>query len=200
MDYSSSNSEVEEIVEGSNQCPLVEWYRFKQCTIATCKNFSTKCKSNCMQLDRIEPKGTKVISDAELHLYKFPDEAVSTRLIALRRKKAVSQVKNILILKHFIAYLKEVQVKASKINLKYESDLIDRYKNKYPFKIKRLGFEDWMWPFITDEVVFSTYKTRAHAKRDPTNELSLVTLKDILSITEPRLIALRDSIRVRRDK
>lgn len=140
-----------------NTCIYVEGYKFYECVIKTCKNFTEGTKSKCLAVDRVQPVGNKIISDAELHLYKFTDAKVSTRLVSIKRKKAVTRVKAILILNAFIEFIKENYKPKDKM---YSGKMVEKLELDYPLRIQKLQFYNWMWPYLTSKKVYKKFVTK----------------------------------------
>lgn len=134
-------------------CPLVGWYQFHSCTIKTCKNYTSETAHKCLELDRKKPVSTKTFSDAELNLYKMRDRGVSTRLVQMHRKSAIQNVKAILILQEYIAYIAQ-RFSPGAVFTKVE---LLRLEKEYPLKIKRLAWSNWMWEYALDEKVWSEF-------------------------------------------
>lgn len=140
-----------------HSCIYVENFQFHECTINSCKNHTEVTITKCLAIDRVQPSGNKIISDAELHLYKFSDRKVSTRLISIKRKKAIMRVKGILILHAFIDYIRDgYREKAKK---EYTCKIIDKLESSYPLKVRKLQFENWMWPYLTSKKVWRKFAT-----------------------------------------
>lgn len=138
-------------------CPLVPWYQFNQCDIKTCKNYTTETPRHCLELDRKKPEGTKQFSDAELNLYKFKSRHISTRLVQIRRKEAIQNVKNILVLKRFVEWLADNFQPKPGFRLKPD---MRRLEKDYPLKVKRLGWKNWMWAYVLDNKTWETFCQR----------------------------------------
>lgn len=171
------------LVDEVNTCPYVDWYKFKTCGVKTCKNWTSKTKSHCLAIDREAPTGNKVISDAEIHLFKFHKDGVSTRLVSMRRKKAVGKVKCILALHGFIEYIRtEHSAQRSKV---FKHDLISEAEKSYPLKIKRLGFQNWMWAVMTSK---KHYKLFASTGR---GECAAFGLHELLDMDQQTVENLR---------
>lgn len=137
-------------------CPYQDWYKFKQCTIHTCKNHTTQTAHHCLAVDRVQPTGNKIISDAEIHYYKFHAEGISTKYVSIKRKEAMGRVVAILALRSFIEYLKEKYDEEKPIY--YVHKKIAARELAYPLKIGKLQFENWMWKYITDPKVFRQFR------------------------------------------
>jgi hypothetical protein len=152
----------------------VEWYRFRKCTIKTCKNFTEATKTKCLAIDRRPPEGTKIISDEELKLFKFYGDNISTRLVSIRRKKAQQRVEAILALYKLISYIKEMADSKSHELIFTRPDLL-AIEKKYPLRIKKLGFKNWMWDYILDEDTLSRFYTTI---------TSDVTISQMLDVTD----------------
>lgn len=167
-------------------CPYIEWYKFRQCTIKTCRNFTSATSSRCLAIDRVQPIGNKVISDAELHLFKFPDSGVSTRFISIKRKKAVLRVKSILILHAFIDFIKQNY----KPDERYWSNkLVERLELEYPLRILKLGYMNWMLPYVTSKKVYEKFAAKKGG------ECGLFKPNMLLCMTEMKFKALRKSLK-----
>ena len=165
----------------THSCQYVEWYKFKQCSVRTCKNFSDTTSSKCLAIDRVQPSGNKVISDAELHLFKFAEAGVSTRLISLKRKKAVTRVKAILILREFIEYIKQHH----KPDHRYWSGkVVEKVEIEYPLRVMRLGYMNWMLPYLTCSTVYAKFAAK-HG-----GECLLFKVNVLLDMTELKFKAL----------
>ena len=140
-----------------HSCVYVEGYRFYECVIKTCKNFTDVTKTKCLAIDRVQPVGNKIISDAELHLYKFTDTRVSTRLVSIKRKKAVTRVKAILILNSLIEFIRENYKPGEKA---YSGKMVEKLELDYPLRIRKLQFYNWMWPYLTSKKVYKKFVTK----------------------------------------
>lgn len=138
-------------------CIYVEQFKFRECTIKTCKNFTPVTATKCLAIDRVQPVGNKIISDAELHLYKYSDEKVSTRLISLKRKKAIMRVKAILILHSLIEYIRDNYKSKGQV---FASALVTEIESEYPLKVRKLQFQNWMWPYLTSKKVWRKFATK----------------------------------------
>lgn len=143
--------------EKINSCPYVQWFEFKKCTIRSCKNYNDITENKCLAIDRIKPEGAKIISDAELHLYKLKDLNISTRLVQIKRKKFVDRVKQIVILFEYINFIKKNKIGGGVFT---KQCLIDLEK-EYPLKLKRLGWENWMWEYALDLDVWNEFVTKS---------------------------------------
>lgn len=138
-------------------CIYVEQFQFRQCTIKTCKNFTPITASRCLAIDRVQPVGNKIISDAELHLYKYSTEKVSTRLISLKRKKAITRVKAILILHSLLEYIRENYKPKGRV---WDGSTMVKAESEYPLKVRRLQFKNWMWPYLVSKKVWNKFATK----------------------------------------
>lgn len=145
---------------GIKTCPNVGWYQFKSCTVKTCKNYTDRTESRCLALDREAPVGTKIISDSELHLFKFPKDGVSTRLVSMKRKRAISRVKCILALHGFIEYLQDKYGSTQHAAVVCNRAVLLDAESRYPLKVKRLEFENWMWQFIMSEAEYAEFASQ----------------------------------------
>jgi len=175
-----------------NQCAYVDWYRFNQCSIKTCKFYTVETKTHCLAIDREAPSGTKFISDAEIHLFKFKQDKISTRLVSMRRKAAVERVKAILILDEFISFIRKNHLP---IKIKKNKQL-KQIKKEYPFKIKELNFKSWMWRYVVSE---SEYAKFVKSKKE--GDCKEFTLHQILGYTKEQLTSIQkltEKIYVRR--
>lgn len=135
-------------------CVYVEQFKFHECTIKSCKNYTDVTTTKCLAIDRVQPVGNKIISDAELHLYKFSKEKVSTRLISIKRKKAIMRVKGILILHSFIEYIRDNHKPKG---FAYSTKTIEKLESDYPLKVSKLQFYNWMWPYLTSKKVWRKF-------------------------------------------
>jgi hypothetical protein len=137
-----------------NSCIYVEGFKFYECTIRTCKNYTEVTKHKCLAIDRVQPIGNKIISDAELHLYKFSGVKVSTRLVSIKRKKAIMRVKAILILNSLVEYIRENYKPKEK---SYSGKMVEKLEEEYPLRIRKLQFQNWMWPYLTSKKVYKKF-------------------------------------------
>lgn len=155
-------------------CPIVPWYEFKHCEIKTCKNHTGETKHRCLEIDRKKPEGTKQFSDAELNLYKFKHRGISTRLVQMKRKDAIQNVKSILVLKRFIEWLEEnFQPKPG-----FRMDPgMRKLEKEYPLKIKRLGWKNWMWAYALDNTAWETFCKREGGECATFNVYQLLGIK-----------------------
>lgn len=137
-----------------HSCIYVENFQFHECTIKSCKNFTDVTTSKCLAIDRVQPVGNKIISDAELHLYKYSADKVSTRLISIKRKKAITRVKAILILHSLLEYIRDNYKPKDRV---YNTELVEKIESDYPLKIGKLQFYNWMWPYLTSKKVWKKF-------------------------------------------
>ena len=158
-------------------CVYHEWYKFKTCNIKTCKYYSKVTNTNCMAIDREQPTGNKIISDAELHYYKFGDQKLSTRIVSLKRKKAIDRVKCVFILYKFIEYIRESY---KEIDVVIPDKLKEKIESKYPFTIKKLGYRTWMLPYLFDEDVFERFL------KNRKGECNAYSLNTVLNLTSTK--------------
>lgn len=136
-------------------CVYVEEFRFRVCEIKTCKNWSSVTNTKCLAIDRVQPVGNKIISDAELHLYKYSAENVSTRLISLKRKRAITRVQTLIVLNTYIEFIQETcRPRRGKV---YDTELMRELESVYPLRIKRLQFKNWMWPHLASKKVWKKF-------------------------------------------
>lgn len=175
--------------ESTNRCPYIGWYRFKECNITTCKNFTTKTASRCLGIDRKAPSGNKVISDAELHLFKFPEDDVSTRLVSMRRKRAITKVKCILSLNGYLNHLRMKYEGTAEQSREYRAPAIGVAESSYPLKIGRLRFKNWMWKLLLSEKEYAAF-----AQSGGGGECLEFELHDLLSMTKEQLGVLRQVV------
>jgi hypothetical protein len=159
-------------VEPKGTCPYVDWYQFTACTIKTCKNHTDQTERKCIALDRVRPEGAKIISDAEIHFYKLKDAGLKGRIVQIKRKKAVDKIKCLLILHKFINYLRLNKEEGGV----FATPTILEVEKLYPFKIKKLGWENWMWEYLLDTTVWDEFL------RGTTGECKEYTLQQIISI------------------
>lgn len=171
-----------------HQCLYVEWYKFKQCNIKTCKNFSSVVPTHCLAIDRTIPQGNKLISDVELHRYKYPDEGITTRLVSMKRKYAVERVKSVLVLSEYIDYIRIKYTDSKKTNCKY---VYKRVRNKFPLKLKKLNFKQWMtyWLFNQRE-----YEVFLKAKGGECTEFPLYKVLNLTELKFKKYVQLIEKV------
>jgi hypothetical protein len=136
------------------ECPLVDWYRFKECTITTCKFWTENVSSKCLALHRQTPTGNKSISDAELHYYKF-NKRINRRMVAIKRKKAVYRVKATLIYYEYLSYL---QLKYIPLNKPINMDIAEKLKTRFPFTLKNMDWIPWL-DQLFDQTIYINFLT-----------------------------------------
>lgn len=175
---------------GVNQCPYIDWFRFSQCTIKTCKNYSEKTKTRCLGIDREVPVSNKIISDAEIHLFKFSHESVSTRLVSMRRKKAVARVKLMLTLHGYISWIAAKYGSSAEANREWHAPQLGVVESAYPLKVRHLGFKNWMWRALLNEKEFAKFTS------ERAGECSEIGITDLLNIDAENLNDLRRVIAV----
>ena len=155
------------------QCPLVDWYMFRQCDIRTCKNHTTETKHQCIEIDRVRPEGTKQFSDAELNVYKFKQRGISTRLVQIYRKNAIQDVKSILTLYKYIDWIRE----NCKPDGEFRHEDMLRLEKEYPLKIKRLGWSNWMWKYLLDDKAWARFVKNSDGECSTFNVHQLLGIK-----------------------
>lgn len=176
------------IAAGANTCAYNAWYKFRKCTIRTCKNYTQQTESRCLAIDRQAPVGNKAITDNEIHLYKFATDDVSTRLVSLRRKKALLRVKCMLVLDAFITHIAEKYENTRQEERYFASENIDKTLARYPLKVKRLRFENWMWPHLVSKKEYRAFVSERKG------ECAQFGIHHLLDTTPAKLDILRKSI------
>lgn len=171
------------------RCPYQSWYRFTTCTIRTCKNHTEKTKSCCLAIDRKAPVGSKAISDAELHLFKFTNEDVSTRCVSTKRKRAVSQVKCMIALYGYLSYLRSKYEGSRESSKEYRDPRIGVAESRYPLKIPRLRFKNWMWKLMLSQKEYDAF-----AESGGGGECREFELHEVLALRKEQLEALRQVV------
>ena len=161
----------------AKQCPYVSWYQFNQCSIKSCKQHTTEAPHHCLAVDRIRPEGTKVISDAEIHLYKYKDDKISTRLVQMRRKNATDRVRNLLVLHAFIEHIRENKESGGV----FTTPSLTRMERRYPLRIRKLNWQNWMWEYLLDDATWKSFRT------GKSKELAEIGLDQLLCIKLTKL-------------
>jgi len=134
-------------------CPLHSGYKFKtKCCVTTCKFHSTRTRNNCLGLDITFSSEDKPFSDHELLHYKFPHKELSVKDVTKLRKRAVEQVKHLIMLQRIISVLTETKTETDGFNyVEGKSNIIDDLITSEPLTLKKLHFETWMLTLIFDE-------------------------------------------------
>ena len=144
--------------EKVKQCPLNEDYRFKsRCRVTTCKFYSPSTRNRCLGMDIRFSAEDKPVSDAELLRYKFPDKEMSVRDVTRVRKRAVEQVKSLIVLHHLIQEIGERFDESE--GFEYtpgRSDAVDAVLSAEPLSLPMLDFKPWMLCFLFDEELVSS--------------------------------------------
>lgn len=166
------------------QCVYEKWYRFRTCEVKTCKNHTTRTESGCLAIDRTIPDGNKMISDSELHYYKFTGTKVSTRIIALKRKKAIQRIKNLITLYKFVEYINS----SCRPTIEFRGVFLQNKLRKYPFSVKKLEFRNWMLEYVVDDIVFQKFLKRYDG------ECSAYRLHSVLGMTEIKFVKFREEV------
>lgn len=140
-----------------NTCPLYPGYRFKtQCRVTTCKFYSERTRTKCLGIDITFSAEDKPFSDGELLHYKFSNQELSLKEVSRIRKKAVEQVKNLIMLQRLVTVLAERHEEFD--GFQYEpgrSSRVDKALTSVPLSLKKLDFETWMLPLLFDSSVTS---------------------------------------------
>ena len=168
-------------------CVYVPAFKFKKCDIRSCKNWSEVTKASCLAIDRAQPVGNKIISDAEIHLFKFDKAGVTGRLVAAKRKRAVSRVKSILTLH---AYINWIRAKFKPTEPKfYRGKYIERAELEYPLKVSRVGFKNWMWPHLVDTDVYKQFLGKKEG------DCTEIELHHMLDMTDLKFSVLAEQVK-----
>jgi hypothetical protein len=167
-------------------CPYVEDYKFKLCEITTCKNYSIVTNCHCLSIDRVSTTGIKVISDAELNLFKFSEKKVTTRLISMRRKQAIERVKCMLILKRYLDFVIEKYELQGENSPFIKGRYIQSAQTRYPLSTRKLRFKNWMWHYIVDPVVLEEFKEQH--KGGECKEFKIEQMLNVTSLKYERLL------------
>jgi len=176
-------------------CPYVEGYKFKKCEIRTCKNYSQVTPCQCLEIDRVKTNGNKVISDAELHLFKCGSKGVTTRGVALNRKRAIERAKYLIILHKYLEFITgryEVQGEDSPF---IKGKRVQRAQTIYPLGIKRLKFKNWQWHYVVDPVVLEEF-----LETFPGGECQEIKIEQLLSTTPLKYNKLLKEIKEARNE
>lgn len=164
-------------------CVYIPQYMFRACTIKTCKNYTAITSSRCLAIDRVQPIGNKIISDSELHLFKFSEAGVTSRLISIKRKKAVFRVKAILVLYSYLQYIKEHYKPTGEL---FRGKHIEKAEVSYPLKVRKLGFRNWMWRFMVDPEVYAKFTKK---KEGECSTFKVHMLLDVTAMKFENLLA-----------
>lgn len=168
-------------------CVYVPTYKFKKCEISSCKNWSSVTKTSCLAIDRVQPIGNKVISDAEIHLFKFSEAGVTGRLVSAKRKRAVTRVKCILTLH---AYLVWIRGKFTpEVGKFYRGKHVEKAELEYPLRISKVGFKNWMWPYLVDPEVYKQFLGKKEG------ECTEIELYHMLDMTDLKLGVLAEQVK-----
>lgn len=150
--------EKQKVISGNEHtCPFRSDYRFHVCPIKSCAQNTTATASGCLQIDRVRPEGAKIISDAEITLYKY-GKKISPRLVQIKRKKAVGRVKRILILHRYIAHIKDRYGHLP--HGRFTIRILKSLERRYPLHVKELQFENWMWEYFLDEEEWASFSSK----------------------------------------
>lgn len=168
------------------KCPLNPAYCFKtQCRVTTCKFYSERTRNKCLGLDIKFSAEDKPFSDGELLRYKFPHKEMSVKDVSKVRKKAVDQVKNLIMLQHLFSALIGRYDEFGEFH--YEpgkSELVDSVLQSEPLCLKKLDFEIWMLPLMFDpEVTTGIVGTK-------------FKLREALKLSNKEFIALERAVRI----
>jgi hypothetical protein len=174
-----------------NTCVYVPQFKFHTCTIKTCKNYTDVTATHCLAIDRVQPLGNKIISDAELHMFKFNADGVTSRLVSLKRKKAIYRVKAILILNQFIEFIKS-NYKSN--GLAFNGKSVEKAELSYPLKIRKLKFQNWMWEYLVDQKVYAKFTKQKEG------ECGLFKIYMLLNLTALKFKTLISQIQPNRRK
>jgi hypothetical protein len=170
-----------------NQCQYVDWYKFnKRCVISTCKFHSTQVDTCCMAISRAAPGGNKSISDQELRYYKFMGE-MTTRGVAVRRKKAIKRTKALIAFHRFVEHIRETYEPI--VDYAGGDEVLDLALRGYPFKFKRIGFDPWMLTYLFDPVVYKHFLDE-HGRGDNED----LSIQDMLDMTKRDYTKLEHSV------
>lgn len=143
------------------QCPLVDWYSFEdKCSIRTCKYYTPRLNSGCLGIDHNFSAGDKAITDSEILLYKFYGEDITARGVATLRKKTLNNVKNTMVLCKFIEYLEDTISDKDFVYIPGTHKSIDKALQKSPLRFKRIGYKQWMLPYITHPKIWSEFTNK----------------------------------------
>lgn len=152
------------MAEQVNDCPLVDWYKFKgKCPIRTCKNHTERLKTGCLGLEHKFSSGDKVITDSELLIYKFPKQRMTSRSVSSLRKKTLNQVKYSMVLSEFIQYLEDSIPESDRgfVYILGTDRYIDKALMKSPLRFRRLGYKQWMLPYLSHPGYWNAFVTKA---------------------------------------
>lgn len=166
-------------------CVYNRWYKFHKCCITTCKNYTERTAHHCLAVDRVQPTGTKIISDSELHYYKFHADGISTKYVSIKRKEATERVVAILTLRSFIEYIDtNYRQKQQRLSLTTSNPSLLKREGLYPLRIAKLQFKPWMWQYIADPKVFKKFK------QGKSGAILDVALCELLDVTPNKMESL----------
>lgn len=182
MQKQKSNSEkakeTKEKIISIHECRYIENYRFSQCCLKKCKNYSPFVESRCIAVSRVDPIGEKAFSDAELLFFKLRDEGIQARAASLKRKEAVDRIKGVMLFSSYIQFLNK-NYKEKQQDFELRRIHIELSKEKI-FKSKTLGFESWMWQFVENKKIFEEFKNSVDLEVE-------FTLDDMLCLSKPKM-------------
>ena len=140
----------------------------------------------CLAVDRVRPEGNKVISDAEINLYRL-DGRENTRQVQVKRKRAVKRVKSILVLREFIAFIRN-EYKSGGV---WKTATIRKLESRYPLRVEQLGWENWMWEFFLDVAAWEKFCSQSQG-----GECSEFNLHTLLSTKLETIEALYKELKL----
>jgi hypothetical protein len=162
-------------MEKRYKCVYVDWFQFNtRCPITTCKFHSSRVDSGCLAINRKSTNSKKFMSDPELLYYKFDPEVDNTQIVALRRRTALTNVKKIILLHHFIEHVRTTgnrELPAPNGALQLAA------LQKYPLKLKKLHVEPWMLNYLFDAGVYANFVQEHRLDAE-------FTLKDLLFLSK----------------
>jgi len=157
------------------QCTYVDWYKFRQCTVQSCKNCTDRTEHRCLGVDRVQPAGNKTISDAELHYFKLHKLGYSTKYVSVKRKEAIKKVQAILVLNKFLQYVAETY--KNRPHLVFVASAVTAIEGQYPLNLDRLIYENWMLNYLVSNKVWNRFK------KGKLGEIQDLTLPEVLGMS-----------------
>lgn len=127
-----------------------------------------------MAIDRVKPEGTKPISDSELNYYKFEKSNTSTRVVQIKRKKAIRRVKSVIALRHYVQYISDRFTEGGV----FDTRTLKLVESSYPLNSPDIAWKNWMWEFFLDTEVWEDFVGRSGRE----GELGDIHLHNMLHI------------------
>lgn len=145
-------------MDKTNQCALVEWFRYEgACKITTCKFNTQMLDSGCLCIGRRDTVGKRFLTDTELKYYKF-DSTFTVNDVTQYRKKAMIRAKKLIAMYYYTQFI----LNNCKIMHYVLPESCQMLLEKFPFRLSKMNITPILLANMLIPNNFVTFKRKVN--------------------------------------